>query len=317
MKKPIANKFMAALLCGAVVLGTTTTTYAGHKSHTPPPNRPQASRTVQTKPAPPPRPAERKPERPAPPPRPVEQKKPTPRPAEHKNERHTTPPRPAGNKSHPTPPPRQTDHRPDKQKPQPPHPVGHGMNHAKTHPPRQVAPPPRPVPPPPRPVPPPPRHHHHHVGSILGGLLFGTVVVNQAADESYDDFAKDVLTLVNYERSQRGIAPLRLSRELMNASAIRVDEITRLFSHTRPNGQPCSSLIRDGAYTVGENIAAGLQTPEAVVEQWMNSPGHRANILNSDYEELGVGYTYKPDSEYHHYWVQMFRRPLSKAVVRY
>ena len=76
-------------------------------------------------------------------------------------------------------------------------------------------------------------------------------------------------------------------------------------------------MIKNGTYTVGENIAAGSATPETVVKQWMNSPGHRANILNSDYEELGVGYAYKSGSEYGHYWVQMFRRPMSKAIRRW
>ena len=56
-----------------------------------------------------------------------------------------------------------------------------------------------------------------------------------------------------------------------------------------------------------ENIAAGNATPEAVVDQWMHSPGHRANILNKDFKELGVGYYYKENSTYKHYWIQMFR----------
>ena len=130
------------------------------------------------------------------------------------------------------------------------------------------------------------------------------------------DYAERVLDLVNQERKQRNIPPLILSNKLMEVAAIRAEEITRLFSHTRPNGEPCHSLIEDGAYTVGENIAAGHATPEETVQQWMESPGHRANILNEDYTELGVGYAYREKSEYNYYWVQLFHRPMSSAIQR-
>lgn len=132
-----------------------------------------------------------------------------------------------------------------------------------------------------------------------------------AADQT--QFAEQVLHLVNIERAKIGVAPLRLSKELMDACAIRAREIVQSFSHTRPNGQSFNTLIREGIYTAGENIAAGSSTPEAVVQQWMNSPGHRANILNSDYTELGVGYTYAENSTYTHYWVQIFKRPMARA----
>ena len=106
------------------------------------------------------------------------------------------------------------------------------------------------------------------------------------------------------------MAPLKLSAELQSAAAIRAEEITRRFSHTRPDGSKCSTVIPNGKYNMGENIAAGKNTASKVVQQWMNSPGHRANILRSDYTELGVGYAYKEDSQYKHYWVQIFRRPM-------
>ncbi|SHK31673.1 Cysteine-rich secretory protein family protein [Selenomonas ruminantium] len=132
----------------------------------------------------------------------------------------------------------------------------------------------------------------------------GTADVQENADHAY---AQIVLDLVNAERKACGLPPLYLSQELLDASAVRAVEITQLFSHTRPNGESCTDFIFHGRGTVGENIAAGAATPEDVVEMWMNSPGHRANILNSDYEELGVGYVYAADSEYLHYWVQLFR----------
>jgi len=138
---------------------------------------------------------------------------------------------------------------------------------------------------------------------------------NERTQKIAGNFAERVLELVNQERNQRGIAPLRLASDLMDGAAIRVEEITKVFSHTRPNGTPCHSLFKDGMYMIGENIAAGSATPEAVVDQWMHSMGHRANILNADYKELGVGYVYKSGTQYMHYWVQMFRRPMPKPQV--
>ena len=131
--------------------------------------------------------------------------------------------------------------------------------------------------------------------------------LQSGAQENAEAFARQVLDLVNRERSQRGIAPLRLSDELMDAARVRAEEITQVFSHTRPNGKPCFSVLRKRA-AAAENIAAGSSTPEAVVDQWMHSDGRRKNMLNSKYNELGVGHVYKPGSEYGHYWVQLFRR---------
>ena len=116
--------------------------------------------------------------------------------------------------------------------------------------------------------------------------------------------------MVNEERRKVGVAPLTLSAELQSAAAIRAEEITQKFSHTRPDGRHCNTVIPNGRYTMGENIAAGNNTAAKVVQQWMNSPGHRANILRSEYTELGVGYVYKENSQYKHYWVQIFRRPM-------
>lgn len=126
-----------------------------------------------------------------------------------------------------------------------------------------------------------------------------------------NDYAEEMLRLVNEARARAGVAPLRLSQELMEAAAIRAEEIVINFAHTRPNGQKFHSLIPNGYYTCGENIAQGYPTPEETFNQWMNSPGHRANILKADYDELGVGYSYgESNPTYHHYWVQIFRRPM-------
>ena len=134
---------------------------------------------------------------------------------------------------------------------------------------------------------------------------------DDASNQSLHEVAQQVLALVNEERRKVGVAPLTLSAELQSAAAIRAEEITQKFSHTHPDGTNFQTILPNSRYYIaGENIAAGNSTAAKVVQQWMNSPGHRANILRSDYTELGVGYVYKENSQYKHYWVQIFRRPM-------
>ena len=129
--------------------------------------------------------------------------------------------------------------------------------------------------------------------------------VNVAHAEEH--FAIEVLNLVNVERAKVGAPPLTLAGDLQEEADIRAREIIQLFSHTRPDGTECFTVMRNRGNTCGENIAAGYSSPAKTVEQWMNSPGHRENILNPAYRELGVGYAYEDYSTYHHYWVQLFR----------
>ena len=133
---------------------------------------------------------------------------------------------------------------------------------------------------------------------------------NLSASEkaSMENYAQSVLDLVNKERVKAGVRPLVLSEDICQKADIRAQELTVLFSHTRPDGRDCFSIFgsRQGKIYAGENIAAGSATPEAVVNQWMNSSGHRENILNGNYRYLGVGYVYDGNSEYTHYWVQLF-----------
>ena len=136
-------------------------------------------------------------------------------------------------------------------------------------------------------------------------------VTGQAVDETAVDrqsFARDVLELVNEERQKRHLEPLRLAQDLNDAAMIRAEECVRYFSHTRPDGSSFHTVMRNPYRMAGENLSAGRPTAKATVDAWMDSPGHRDNILNPDYRELGVGYIYAANSRYHHYWVQLFRR---------
>lgn len=123
---------------------------------------------------------------------------------------------------------------------------------------------------------------------------------------------KDVLNLVNQERAKLGLNKLTLSNELTHVATIKAQDMRdkNYFSHNSPTyGSPFEMLQKFGIkYTyAGENIAGGQKTPEAVMNDWLNSSGHRANILNKNYTELGVGYV--KGGQYGTYWVQLFRRP--------
>lgn len=132
---------------------------------------------------------------------------------------------------------------------------------------------------------------------------------NSGSDTEQDtntSYAGQVVDLVNVHRANAGLSPLTMLDDLNNAALIRAKETTQSFSHTRPNGSSFSSVLNENGISykgAGENIAWGQQTPEAVVNGWMNSDGHRANILNSDYTSIGVGY-YSYNST--PYWVQLF-----------
>ena len=100
--------------------------------------------------------------------------------------------------------------------------------------------------------------------------------------------------------------------DTLNAAADkRAKELTQLFSHTRPNGESCFSILSEKKYQVnyrsaGENIAAGYTDAADVMNGWMNSPGHRANILSDSYDQVGIGYYYDVNAPYRYYWVQIF-----------
>ncbi|MEM7591047.1 MAG: CAP domain-containing protein [Cyanobacteria bacterium P01_A01_bin.83] len=128
-----------------------------------------------------------------------------------------------------------------------------------------------------------------------------------------------VLELTNAERAKAGLNPLRLDNQLSQAAQGHSDSMGEddFFSHTGADGSTAFDRIKDTGYvysTAGENIAAGQRTAQQVVEGWMNSPGHRANILNADYTEIGIGYEFLENDtgsvNYNHYWTQVFGTPL-------
>lgn len=118
--------------------------------------------------------------------------------------------------------------------------------------------------------------------------------------------ASEVVRLTNSARSQNGYAALVEDGALSDAAALRAREIARSFSHTRPSGASFSSALSESGVSylrAGENIASGQKSASEVVNAWMNSLGHRANILNSSYSRIGSA-SVNIDGTL--YWVQLF-----------
>ena len=130
-----------------------------------------------------------------------------------------------------------------------------------------------------------------------------------AVESDVSQQAKDVLSLVNAERTKNGLKELTLSSDLVDIANTKAKDMAdnNYFSHTSPTyGSPFEMLQSFGITykSAGENIAAGQKTAQAVMDSWLNSSGHRANILGSSYTELGVGYV--SGGSYGTYWVQEF-----------
>ena len=135
-----------------------------------------------------------------------------------------------------------------------------------------------------------------------------TPMLSPTSAPSLEEMRNEVLRLVNEARAENGVSALELGRALCEAAQVRAEELTEEFAHTRPDGSSCFTVL--GQYGIsymaaGENIAAGQKTPASVMQSWMNSPGHRANILSESFGTLGIGISYAPDS-YGIYWCQLF-----------
>ena len=128
-----------------------------------------------------------------------------------------------------------------------------------------------------------------------------------SSTQKTNEFQAEVLRLVNIERDKAGLNRLSTNSALNNAATLRAKELQQSFSHTRPDGQSPFTVLKEfniTFYTAGENIAMNYQSPQAVVDGWMNSPGHRENILNGSFNQLGVGVFRTDQTPYQ--WVQLF-----------
>ncbi len=134
-----------------------------------------------------------------------------------------------------------------------------------------------------------------------------TTTPASSSSSNSSSFISEVVRLVNIERAKENLSALTESSGLDGAANIRANEIITKFAHQRPDGREWHTVLAESGISYnasGENIAAGQRTPAEVVEGWMNSPGHRANIMNSNFNKIGVGYV--TGGSYGHNWVQLF-----------
>ena len=129
---------------------------------------------------------------------------------------------------------------------------------------------------------------------------------SESSDYEVSAYEQEVLDLTNAERAKQGLEPLKLDKELSKVARVKSEDMQKnnYFSHTSPTyGSPFDMMDQFGiSYrAAAENIAMGQRTPEEVVNAWMNSDGHRKNILSSSYTHIGIGYV-----ENGNYWTQMF-----------
>ncbi|MCO8911291.1 sporulation protein [Clostridioides difficile] len=130
-----------------------------------------------------------------------------------------------------------------------------------------------------------------------------------STSESFSAYQKEVVDLVNIERAKAGLNPLTLDSSISNVATKKSQDMIddNYFSHNSPTyGSPFDMLKKFGiSYkTAGENIAMGQKTPKEVVNAWMNSEGHRKNIMNPNFSKIGVGVAQKSGGSI--YWTQIF-----------
>ncbi|MEG3922262.1 CAP domain-containing protein [Microcoleus sp. POL10_C6] len=161
-------------------------------------------------------------------------------------------------------------------------------------------------------------------GSQSSDILPGERSASQVAPTpTNQNFIYRVLELTNIERSKLSLSPLTLNTQLLNAAENHSQNMALqdFFSHTGKDGSSFTSRITTTGYkfsAAAENIAAGSSTPEQVVSSWMNSSGHRTNILNPNLKEIGIGYYFLADDtgteNFNHYWTQVFATSLDGSV---
>lgn len=138
-------------------------------------------------------------------------------------------------------------------------------------------------------------------------LIYPGQVLNiPTLDSSITSYEQEVIKLVNEKRAESGLKALTYDWQLSRVARYKSQDMkdNKYFSHTSPvYGSPFEMIKNFGISfrSAGENIAMGYRTPQAVVNGWMNSSGHRANILNASYTHIGVGYVADGN-----YWTQMF-----------
>jgi uncharacterized YkwD family protein len=132
---------------------------------------------------------------------------------------------------------------------------------------------------------------------------------NTGVPSSNLTYEQKVVELVNIERQKAGLPALKMDSAISNVARIKSKDmaVNNYFAHQSPTYGSAGDMLRQFGISWrawGENIAAGQRTPEIVIDAWMNSPGHRANILSPNFSKIGVGYV--TNSSGRPYWTQIF-----------
>lgn len=136
---------------------------------------------------------------------------------------------------------------------------------------------------------------------------YDSITINNIQNENtYTDLINEVYEITNNYRSLVGVPSLTLDSSLVEAANIRTKELSDSFSHTRPNGSSCFTVLSELGIsygTAGENIAAGYSSSQSVMEGWRSSSGHYQNIISSKFKKIGIGVNIINNQ---YYWVQIF-----------
>ncbi len=143
-------------------------------------------------------------------------------------------------------------------------------------------------------------------------MMFATLLGSLFSFRAYADTASEILVLVNEERSSAGLSSLQLSRKLSAAAQAHAEDMALkgFMGHTGSDGSSPADRVTAAGYDyvyVGENVGEGYTTPQTMMQGWMGSTGHKANILSKNYTQMGVGYKVAKDGTA--YWAQTFGRP--------
>lgn len=136
---------------------------------------------------------------------------------------------------------------------------------------------------------------------------YDSITINNIQNENtYTDLINEVYEITNNYRSLVGVSSLTLDSSLVEAANIRAKELSDSFSHTRPNGSSCFTVLSELGIsygTAGENIAAGYSSSQSVMEGWRSSSGHYQNIISFKFKKIGIGVNIINNQ---YYWVQIF-----------
>lgn len=145
--------------------------------------------------------------------------------------------------------------------------------------------------------------------TVTGNPTRQTTPTYDNDEAALDELTAEVLRLVNIERANEGLDPLVADAAMCQAAEVRAQEIISTFSHTRPDGSSCFTALDQAGVRynmAGENIAIGQTSAASVVQAWMNSPGHRANIMNSSYSRIGLAAKVSTGTYGGYAWAQFF-----------